>query len=93
MCGIERWGGPSALMVLFVRQPGPLAQAEMDAGLWPSTRRAVEIPLPPLTEQRRLVAELDAEAAQMDSVRSLIPRFEAKIQRVLDRVWGNGNGA
>ncbi|MFA6545346.1 MAG: restriction endonuclease subunit S, partial [Limisphaerales bacterium] len=46
------------------------------------------IPLPPLPEQRRLVAELDAEAAQMDSVRSLLPRFEAKIQRVLDRVWG-----
>ena len=24
------------------------------------------------------------------AVRSLLPRFEAKIQRVLDRVWGNG---
>jgi hypothetical protein len=35
------------------------------------------------------VAELDAEAAQMDAVRALLPRFEAKIQRVLDRVWGN----
>jgi hypothetical protein len=43
-----------------------------------------------LPEQRRIVAELDAEAAQMDSVRALLPRFEAKIQRVLDRVWGNG---
>jgi type I restriction enzyme M protein len=51
---------------------------------------SIPIPLPPLSEQRRLVAELDAEAAQMDSVRALIPRFEAKIQRVLDRVWGNG---
>ncbi len=40
--------------------------------------------------QTCLVAELDAEAAQMDSVRALRPRFEAKIQRVLDRVWGNG---
>ncbi len=50
----------------------------------------VEIPLPPLAEQRRIVAELDAEAAQMEAVRSLVPRFEAKIQRVLDRVWGNG---
>jgi hypothetical protein len=39
--------------------------------------------------QRRIVAELDAEAAQMEAVRSLLPRFEAKIQRVLDRVWGN----
>ncbi len=29
-----------------------------------------------------------SEAAQMDSVRALLPRFEAKIHRVLDRVWG-----
>ena len=49
----------------------------------------IELPLPPLEEQRRIVAELDTEAAQMDGVRSLIPHFEAKIQRVLDRVWGN----
>jgi type I restriction enzyme M protein len=50
----------------------------------------VEIPLPPLDEQRRIVAELDAEAAQIQGARSLIPRFEAKVQRVLDRVWQNG---
>jgi hypothetical protein len=68
----------------------------MDAGLRPSirsihyrrVRHALEIPLPPLREQRRIVSELDAEAAQMEAVRGLIPRFEAKIQRVLDRVWG-----
>jgi type I restriction enzyme S subunit len=50
--------------------------------------RTVEIPLPPLEEQRQIVAELDAEATQMKTVRALLPRFEAKIQRVLDRVWG-----
>ncbi len=49
---------------------------------------SIEIPLPPLSEQRRIVSELDAEAAQMDAVRALIPQYEAKIQRVLDRVWG-----
>lgn len=49
----------------------------------------VEIPLPPLEEQRRIVAELDAETVQMETVRSFIPHFEAKIQRALDRVWGN----
>jgi type I restriction enzyme M protein len=52
---------------------------------------SLEIPLPPLEEQRRIVAELDAEAAQMEAVRALLPRFEAKIQRVLDRVWGTTN--
>ena len=48
----------------------------------------VEIPLPPLDEQRRIVAELDEETAQIDVVRSLSSRFEAKIQRVLNRLWG-----
>jgi hypothetical protein len=27
----------------------------------------------------------------MEAVRSLLSRFEAKTQRVLDRVWSNGN--
>src|SRR6266540_3933152 len=54
--------------------------------------RSFEIPLPPLDEQRHIVAELDAEAMQMDAVRTLVPKFEAKIRRVLDRVWGN-NGS
>ena len=60
----------------------------MATGLWPSIRRANPIPLPPLAEQRRIVAELDTEAAEIEAVRALIPRFEAKIRRVLDRVWG-----
>ena len=38
------------------------------------------------------MAELDAEAAQMEAVRSLLPHFEAKIQRVLDRVWQTTSG-
>jgi hypothetical protein len=35
-----------------------------------------------------VVAELDAEAAEVAAVRALTPRTEAKIQRVLARVWG-----
>ena len=88
LAGMERAVGPE---ILFARRPGALPQAGMGTRLWRSIQRihpAIEIPLPPLAEQRRLVAELDAEAAQMDSVRALLPRFEAKIQRVLDRVWG-----
>ena len=90
MSGIERWDGLSALGYLFATNPGALPQAGMGSGLWPSTHRTIEIPLPPLSEQRRIVSELDAEAAQMEAVRALLPRFEAKIQRVLARVWGNG---
>ena len=51
------------------------------------TLREIEIPLPPMDEQKRIVTELNAEAAQMDAVNALIPKFEAKIQRVLDRLW------
>jgi restriction endonuclease S subunit len=56
-----------------------------------SSLAGYQIPLPPLDEQHRIVADLDAEAVQIDAVRSLLPRFEAKIQRVLDRVWGKNN--
>ena len=49
---------------------------------------SVQIPLPPLPEQERIVAELDAEAARLEAVRGLLPAFEAKIQRTLARVWG-----
>jgi type I restriction enzyme M protein len=48
------------------------------------------IALPPLDEQRRIATDLDAEAVQIASMRALISRFEGKIDRVLDRVSGNG---
>lgn len=73
--------------------PGALPQAGLAAGLWPSNHRGDEIPLPPLAEQRRIVSELDAEAAQLDAVRARLPRFAAKIKRVFARVRGNGTEA
>ncbi len=65
-----------------------MPRAGIASGLWPSENANGPIPLPPLTEQRQIVAELDAEAAQIEAVRALIPRTEAKIQRLLARVWG-----
>ena len=53
-----------------------------------SKLKTTEIPLPPLPEQERIVTELDAEAARMETVRGLIPAFEAKIARTLARIWG-----
>jgi hypothetical protein len=38
-------------------------------------------------EQERIVAELEAEAAKVEAVRGLLLLYEAKIQRVLARVW------
>ncbi len=91
MCGIETWDGLSALVIFGVRFPGALPRAGIVSGHWPSERASVQIPLPPLSEQERIVAELDAEAARMEAVRGLIPAFEAKIQRVLARVWGTAD--
>jgi hypothetical protein len=44
----------------------------------------------PSEAKARITINKLLEAAQMETVRGLLPRFEAKIQRVLDRVWGNG---
>ncbi|MHB8090403.1 MAG: N-6 DNA methylase [Syntrophales bacterium] len=46
------------------------------------------IPLPPLTTQQTIVAEIEAEQALVAANRELIARFEKKIQTTLARVWG-----
>ncbi|MDR4494822.1 MAG: N-6 DNA methylase [Nitrospirales bacterium] len=46
------------------------------------------IPLPPLTTQQAIVAEIEAEQALVASNRELIERFEKKIQATLAKVWG-----
>jgi type I restriction enzyme M protein len=46
------------------------------------------IPLPPLTTQQAVVAEIEAEQALVAANRELIARFEQKIQATLARVWG-----
>ena len=50
--------------------------------------RNVRIPLPPLTVQKAIVAEIEAEQALVAANRELIVRFEQKIQATLARVWG-----
>jgi type I restriction enzyme M protein len=47
-----------------------------------------EIPVPPLAEQRTLVAELEAERALVEANRELAVRFEKKLQDALARIWG-----
>ena len=47
-----------------------------------------QIPLPPLDEQKAIVAEIEAEQALVNANRELITRFEAKIQTTLSRIWG-----
>ncbi len=49
---------------------------------------AIAFPLPPLSTQRTIVAEIEAEQALVSVNRELITRFEQKIQATLARVWG-----
>lgn len=51
----------------------------------------LSIPLPPLEEQERIVAEIEAEQRLVEANRELIERMEAKIAAVLDRIWGTDN--
>jgi type I restriction enzyme M protein len=51
------------------------------------------IPLPPLTTQETIVAEIDAEQALVNANRELIARFEKKIQATLARIWGEAEPA
>src|SRR5207244_2901089 len=48
-----------------------------------------EIPLPPLPEQERIVAEIEAEQRLVDANRELIERMEKKIAAALARIWGD----
>ncbi|HVC17421.1 MAG TPA: hypothetical protein VNE18_08975, partial [Rhodanobacter sp.] len=49
------------------------------------------IPLPPLTTQQAIVAEIEAEQALVAANRELIARFEKKIAATLARIWGDGD--
>ncbi len=49
---------------------------------------AYPIPLPPLTDQRRVVAEIESERGLVDANRQLIERMEGKVRDVVGRVWG-----
>lgn len=48
------------------------------------------IPIPSLSKQKAIVAEMEKEQAMVNANKELIARFEKRIQAVMDRVWGNG---
>ena len=48
----------------------------------------IQIPLPLLEIQKKIVAEIEAERALIDSSRELIKQMEKKIQATFARIWG-----
>ena len=51
--------------------------------------KTIQIPLPLLTMQQTIVAEIEAEQTLVAANRELIERFEKKISEAIDRVWGD----
>jgi type I restriction enzyme M protein len=49
---------------------------------------SIPIPLPPLSTQQAIVAEIEAEQTLVAANRELMARFEQKIQATIARVWG-----
>jgi len=72
---------------LFDRQANGSTQKFIPLGFI----RSLQIPLPPISTQRAIVAEIEAEQKLVDANRELIARFEKKIQAVLARVWGESD--
>ena len=52
---------------------------------------ALKFPLPSLTIQQAIVAEIEAEQTLVNANNELISRMEQKIQATLTRVWGEGD--
>ncbi len=50
--------------------------------------RSMQIPLPPTEVQGEIVAKIEAERKMVEGCRELIAIYEAKIKRVIDKVWG-----
>jgi type I restriction enzyme M protein len=59
------------------------------AGVSTTLLKEVEIPLPVLEEQRRIVAEIESYQEEIARLESEIAANRERIQRVLDGVWGN----
>jgi hypothetical protein len=49
--------------------------------------KQMEIPLPPLEIQREIVGRIEAERQIVDGNRELIRLYEAKVKKVIEKVW------
>jgi type I restriction enzyme M protein len=65
------------------------ARSLMQPNLSINDLKQLEIPLPPLSIQKAIVAEIETEQALVAANRELITRFEKKIQAALARIWAH----
>lgn len=73
---------------LFRTQIDRLITGAAQPNFGPSHLKQIKIPLPPLTIQQQMVAEIEAEQALVNANKELITRFEKKIQKTIEKIWG-----
>jgi type I restriction enzyme M protein len=49
--------------------------------------RGFQFPLPPLSEQKTIVAELEVEQELIDANKKIIEIFENKIRQKIQKIW------
>lgn len=54
---------------------------------WISQYSKIKIPFPPLSEQKRIVAEIEAEQKTIEECKKLIANYEQKIAEKINEVW------
>ena len=64
-----------------------ISQGSTIQGVTKKQLSEIEIPLPPLSVQNEINAEIDGDQKVIDANRSLVERFENKIQVAIARVW------
>lgn len=72
----------------FLRQGEALASGAVIKHFGPTHLKQMKIVLPPIDEQRKIVAEVSTELSLVDADKELIHRFEEKIKQTINRVWG-----
>jgi type I restriction enzyme M protein len=75
----------------FLEQGESFATGSSIKHFGPMHLKQMQIPLPPLAEQEKIVAEFEAEQRLVGANRELIARMEQKIATALARIWGEDN--
>ncbi|MFA1689043.1 restriction endonuclease subunit S [Candidatus Rickettsia barbariae] len=47
----------------------------------------LQIPIPPLEEQQKMVTELDNNQSKIDNLKNYIKQFENKLKTTLNSLW------
>ena len=50
--------------------------------------KRIVLPIPPISEQERIVAEIEAEQSLASANEDLIRRIRKKVESIIDQVWG-----